>query len=111
MKYLNSLIDLIQTNLSALESAPSTFTTRTTYAPGPLSPAGSAGSLFDEANTQMKVSDTVLKHFKNVMAYVQAKKEEEGMDSGGIEVPAGIEGGFADVAGTGSWKDVDVGRR
>ncbi|TPX64938.1 hypothetical protein SpCBS45565_g05516 [Spizellomyces sp. 'palustris'] len=103
VKYLNSLIDLIQTNLNSLETEPQR-PGYASYAPGPLSPAGSTGSLFDETTT--KVSETVLKHFRNVLAYVRAKKEEEGRD---VVVPPGIEGGF--VEGGGTWRDVDVGGR
>ncbi|TPX55916.1 hypothetical protein PhCBS80983_g04928 [Powellomyces hirtus] len=119
VKYLNSLIDLIQTNLTTLSPAPSNPQHGTGYAPGPLSPAGSTGSLFDDdLSKSKKISESVLKHYRNVMQYLAAKKEEDVAGSGQGEhdgvVPEGMATqGFADeeVRGVGSWRDVDVRAR
>ncbi|KAJ3300681.1 Vacuolar protein sorting-associated protein 35 [Borealophlyctis nickersoniae] len=99
VKYLNSLVDLIQTNLTAVDSSaakdkgagsgglaiPHAF-----KAAGPLSPTVSTSSLFDDdalqtggatANRGKKASEAVLKHFRNVMAYIASKQEEERAES------------------------------
>ncbi|KAI8590783.1 vacuolar protein sorting-associated protein 35 [Geranomyces variabilis] len=124
VKYLNSLIDLIQTNLDTLAASANSGPTSTSGAlGGPLplatAPAGiSTGSLFDEdATRHKKLSQTVLQHYRNVMQYLAAKKEEDvaGSTAGDHHavVPDGMgTQGFADeeVRGVGSWRDVDVRR-
>ncbi|KAJ3158528.1 Vacuolar protein sorting-associated protein 35 [Geranomyces michiganensis] len=126
VKYLNSLIDLIQTNLDTLAAsanAPLTATSGNAPSSGPLlfatAPAGiSSGSLFDEdATRSKKLSQAVLQHYRNVMQYLAAKKEEDvaGSAAGAHHavVPDGMgTQGFADeeVRGVGSWRDVDVRR-
>ncbi|KAI8818650.1 vacuolar protein sorting-associated protein 35 [Fimicolochytrium jonesii] len=119
VKYLNSIIDLIQTNLSSIDAARSdvpSLSRATSYAPGPLSPAGSTGSLFDDDATRNKLSESVLKHYQNVMEYLKAKKDED-IDAGGgggqqhvAGVPEGMGSAFADteVRGQGSWRDVTI---
>jgi len=79
VKYLNSLIDLIQTNIKNLDTAVPGFSSlRPEGAPIPqLSSTNLAlnpTSIFD--NSKNKFSDVVLKHFQNTLTYIALKKEE-----------------------------------
>ncbi|KAI9208650.1 vacuolar protein sorting-associated protein 35 [Polychytrium aggregatum] len=109
VKYLNSLIDLIQTNLANIDSSAnaSTFIAPTGQRSNPLgSGAGrSTNSLFDDGIYSPKVSDSVVKHFRNILAYIVQKKEEESRKLAS-NVP-GVDGGFE---AKGKWGDIELGR-
>jgi len=78
VKYLNSLIDLIQTNIKNLDNAVPGFSS---LHPDGIVPQLSSKnlalpttSIFD--NSANKFSDVVLKHFQNTLTYIALKKEE-----------------------------------
>ncbi|KAJ3411993.1 Vacuolar protein sorting-associated protein 35 [Chytridiales sp. JEL 0842] len=104
VKYLNSLIDLIQTNLANLDVSAQPAAAGSPY--GPLS--GSSQSLFagpsdlpGSIGGGRKVPPHVLKHFANILEYVRLKKEGEAA----LDVPV-IAGGFGGNAGR--WGEIDV---
>jgi vacuolar protein sorting-associated protein 35 len=78
VKYLNSLIDLIQTNIKNLDNAVPGFSSLHPESTLPqLSSKNLAlnpTSIFD--NSTNKFSDVVLKHFQNTLTYIALKKEE-----------------------------------
>lgn len=79
VKYLNSLIDLIQTNIKNLDTAIPAFSSLHPEASNvpQLSSTNLAlnpTSIFD--NNTNKFSDIVLKHFQNTLTYIALKKEE-----------------------------------
>jgi len=79
VKYLNSLIDLIQTNIKNLDNAVPGFSSlrpESVNAPQLSSTnlALNPTSIFD--NSSNKFSDVVLKHFQNTLTYIALKKEE-----------------------------------
>lgn len=81
VKYLNSLIDLIQTNIKNLDTAVSAFSSVPSSKDNlPQLVASSLAlhttSIFD--NSSNKLSDVVLKHFQNTLNYIALKKEEAG---------------------------------
>jgi vacuolar protein sorting-associated protein 35 len=105
VKYLNSLIDLIQTNLANLDASAG-IPPSTTNNYGPLS--GSSTSLFAGASDLpgsigggRKVPEHVLKHFANVLDHIRIKKEEEASQN--IPIMANGFGGSA-----GRWGDIQV---
>jgi len=77
VKYLNSLIDLIQTNIKNLDNAVPGFSSLHSGVVPQLSSTNLAlnpTSIFD--NNTNKFSDVVLKHFQNTLTYIALKKEE-----------------------------------
>ncbi len=89
MKYINSLIDLIQTNLANLPTqAPASFMTApnkagiTHHGPisfdtvGPLSSGVDGGNSYSSGAAKT-ISDTIIRHFKNAVAGIRIKQAEE----------------------------------
>jgi len=76
VKYLNSLIDLIQTNIKNLDNPIPGFSSLRPEYPQLSSNnlALNPTSIFD--NNKNKFSDVVLKHFQNTLTYIALKKEE-----------------------------------
>ncbi|RKO90980.1 vacuolar protein sorting-associated protein 35 [Blyttiomyces helicus] len=117
VKYLTTMMDLIQTNLGSLNTTPGSHPDphappHAFKAPGPLSPAGSSASLFDDSRTARRstasplASEDVLKRFRNVVAYVELKKEEERAEAKEAGVVPGMESGFG--GDNGRWGDLGV---
>lgn len=107
IKYLNSLIDLIQTNLANMDTCIRDAPNSVRDAPsltGPL--RGSSTSLFPSAevtsgnNNGKKVPDHVLRHFSNVLTHLRFRKTEEAK----LLVPD-MAGGFG---GGGVWSELEV---
>ncbi|KAJ3109779.1 Vacuolar protein sorting-associated protein 35 [Phlyctochytrium planicorne] len=108
VKYLNSLIDLIQTNLANIDAS-------TAVPPSTLSHYHSGGraSLFTGASDlpgsisgTRRVPDTVVRHFSNILGHLRAKRDEEAGRSGAVP---GLAGGFGDGHG-GLWGGIELGR-
>ncbi|KAJ3044842.1 Vacuolar protein sorting-associated protein 35 [Rhizophlyctis rosea] len=129
VKYLNNLIELVQTNLSTSDTIPlpsstDSQTSSTNLIPhafrpaGILSPTASTASLFDDdvlsgaaskAGRGKPVAAEVVKHFRNVVKYVEMRKvEERGGGTGGERGEYGSDA-FKDVGGR--WGEVEVGGR
>lgn len=86
--YINSLIELIQTNLTVVPAAivpPTQFTSGGTGGishHGPVSfssidSMSNGNSLFAAQTTSRVVNERVVKHFKNVCAAIRLKRDEE----------------------------------
>ncbi|KAJ3216747.1 Vacuolar protein sorting-associated protein 35 [Dinochytrium kinnereticum] len=109
VKYLNSLIDLIQTNLANIDSgsAPSSMSYNSQQGNGFGRP-----SLFGQSDGQQatsgaggrRVPDSVVRHFGNLLAHLRFKQDEEA----GKELP-GFSTGFG--GSVGRWGEIDFGRR
>ncbi|KAJ3053033.1 Vacuolar protein sorting-associated protein 35, partial [Rhizophlyctis rosea] len=94
VKYLNHLIDLVQTNLSNADNIPIAEQSQSSnnliphaFRPaGILSPTASTASLFDDdvlsgaaskAGRGRPAAQEVVKHFRNVLKYIEVRKVEE----------------------------------
>ncbi|KAJ3101719.1 Vacuolar protein sorting-associated protein 35 [Phlyctochytrium bullatum] len=119
VKYLNSLIDLIQTNLANIDAStgvpPSTLSY---FSLGGGVAAGRGPSLFGSGNDGAvgggggaqgrRVPDSVVRHFSNLLDHLRAKKDEEAEKN----TPAyGFSGGFGAGGSGGRWAELDVGGR
>jgi hypothetical protein len=108
VKYLNSLVDLIKTNLANVEGS-SNIGGVGYLGPMITSPLGGVHHLRQTSGTSKKMmNEHVLSHFRNIVAYIQSKKEVEqnALDSGNV-VP-GMSAGFAAGMGGGRWGSIEL---
>ncbi|KAI8853807.1 vacuolar protein sorting-associated protein 35-domain-containing protein [Chytridium lagenaria] len=101
VKYLNSLIDLIQTNLANVDG-PSVVPSSQGHTRTSLFSAGGVGELM----VAKRVPEGVVRHFGNLVEHLRRMQEEESGRGGG----AGFGGGFGGGMG-GRWGEIDVGGR
>ncbi|KAH6570140.1 hypothetical protein BASA60_007906 [Batrachochytrium salamandrivorans] len=116
IKYLNSLIDLIQTNLGSNDGGDCDDTgvmhnlvSGGGVSGGPLSASGPSMSIFRERSR--KVSPQTIVHFRNVMAYIRHKRDAEQSVLDSAAVVPGMSLGFAaGEAGGGRWGSIEISR-
>ncbi|KAI8929302.1 vacuolar protein sorting-associated protein 35 [Entophlyctis helioformis] len=135
IKYLNSLIDLIQTNLSNADSP--LHLNLPAVSGGPLSATSQAMSVFhvDHGSSgrfslgaagnssggggngaslvsRKTVSDQAIAHFRNVLLYLEARRDMETQMLDSASVVPGMSAGFAGSgAGGGRWGSIEIPRR
>eukprot|EP00842_Homolaphlyctis_polyrhiza_P000883 jgi/Hompol1/1796/HPOL_004967-RA len=114
VRYLNSLIELIQTNISAVDStvSPSSSHLNTPrISGGPLSASQPSNSIFHQERTShRKVSPQAIAHFRNALTYLATKRETEAHLLDGSNVIPGLGAGFAESDG-GRWGQIEIPRQ
>ncbi|KAJ3194022.1 Vacuolar protein sorting-associated protein 35 [Irineochytrium annulatum] len=108
VKYLNSLIDLIQTNLANLDASVVGPPSAVSYFP-PAGGAGSRASLFSSSDVPgsiiggRRVPDAVVRHYSNIISHLRCMRDEEAS-----KFMPEYSGGFG--SSVGRWGEIDVGK-